>query len=144
MFSENGGRTAQPDSSSLSQLSSLIKRFFDQFLNLFETQLALLKAELKGAVKIYAKHFILVITSTLVALVGFSFLSVGLTFWVNRHINNLAISFGCVGGAYLTIGALSALAAVRRMTHQPPVLNQTLEELERNQQWIKTEPHQAR
>jgi uncharacterized membrane protein YqjE len=144
MFTETGGRTAHPECSSLSQLPFLFKRFFDQFLKLLDTQLALFKAELKGGVKIYAKHLILTISSALVALVGFSFLSLGLVFWINGHINNLAISLGCVGGAYLTIGVISALAAGRRMTNQPPVLNQTLEELERDQQWIKTETHQAR
>ena len=125
--------------SSRSQLPSLLNRFGDQVLSLFDTHLALFKAELKGAVKIYSRHLILTISSALVALVGFSFLSIGLVFWVHGHINNLAISFGCVGGVYLTIGVLSALAAVRRMTNQSPVFNQTLEELESDQQWIKTE-----
>jgi uncharacterized membrane protein YqjE len=144
MFTETRGRTPQTESSSLSQLPSLFKRFLDQVLKLFDTQLALFKAELKGGVKIYARHVILTISSALVALVGFSLVSIGLAFWVNAHINNLAISFGGVGGAYLTIGVISALAAVRRMTHQPPVLNRTVEQLERDQQWIKTETHQAR
>jgi uncharacterized membrane protein YqjE len=144
MFTATGGRTAQSESSSFSQLPSLFKRFFDQLLKLFDTQLALFKAELKGGVKIYARHVILTTASALVALVGFSLLSIGLALWVNGYINNLAISFGCVGGAYLTIGVMSALAVVRRMTHQPPVLRQTRVELERDQQWIKKETHQAR
>jgi uncharacterized membrane protein YqjE len=129
--------------SALSQLPALLKRFCDQFLKLFETQLTLFKTELKGAVRVYTKHLILTMASGLVAAVGFSFLSIGLALWVDRYINNLAISFGCVGGAYLTIG-VTALAAARRMTRQAPVLNQTREELERDQQWIKTETHQAR
>ena len=130
--------------SSRSQLPSLLNTFGDQLLRLFDTHLSLFKAELKGAVKIYSKHFILTISSALVALVGFSFLSIGLVFWLNGYINNAAISFGCVGGAYLIIGVLSALAAVRRMTNQPPVFNQTLEELERDQQWVKTETQAAK
>ena len=117
MLTENGGRTAQSHSSSLSQLTSLFKKLFDQFVNLFDTQVALFKAELKGAVRIYVRPLILTVTSALVALIGFSFLSLGLVFWVDGHINNLSISFGCVGGTYLTIGALSTLATVRRMTH---------------------------
>jgi uncharacterized membrane protein YqjE len=144
MFTETGGRTAQSESSSFSQLPSLFKRFFDQFLKLFDTQLALFKAELKGGVKIYARHVILTTASAMVALVGFSLLSIGLALWVNGYINNLAISFGCVGGAYLIIGVISALTAVRRMTHQPSVLNQTLEELENDHKWITRETHQAR
>jgi uncharacterized membrane protein YqjE len=129
MFNETGGRTVQPGSSSFSLLPSLFKRFFDQFLKLLDTQLALFKAELKGAVRVYARHLILAMSSALVALVGFSFLSFGLVLWINGNINNLAVSFGYVGGAYLLIG-ISAVAAVRRMTHQPPVLNQTQVELE--------------
>ena len=111
MLNETGARTAQPHSSSLSQLASLLKRFFDQFGNLFDTQVALFKAELKEAVRIYARPLFLAVTSVLVTLIGFSLLSLGLglVFWVNGHIHNLAISFGCVGGAYLTIGALSTL-----------------------------------
>jgi len=143
MFTEIDEKAPHAESS-LSQLPALLKRFCDQSLKLFETQLALFKTELKGAVRIYAKHLILTMSAALVTAVGFSFLSIGLAFWVNEYINNLAISFGCVGGAYLVIGVIAALAAVRSMTHQPPVLNQTLEELERDQQWIKTETHQAR
>jgi uncharacterized membrane protein YqjE len=143
MFTETGRRTAQPGSSSFSLLPSLFKRFFDQFLKLLDTQLALFKAELKGAVRVYARHLVLATSSVLVALVGFSFLSFGLVFWINGNINSLAVSFGYVGGAYLIIGIVSALAAVRRITHQPPVLNQTREELEKDEQWIKRETHQA-
>lgn len=98
MFKETGREIAEPESSSLSQLPSLFKRFFDQFLKLFATQVALFIAELKVGVKTYARHLILTTSSVLVALVGFSFLSIGLVFWANGHINNLAISFGCVGG----------------------------------------------
>ncbi len=130
--------------SSRSQLPSLFNRFGDQLLRLFDTHLALFKAEFKGAVKIYAKHLILTISAALVAMVGFFFLSVGLVLWVDAHINNVGISFGCVGGAYLTIGVLTALAAARRVTNQAPVFNQTLEELESDQQWIKTETQAAR
>ena len=130
--------------SSLSQLPALLKRFCDQFIKLFDTQVVLFKTELKGAARVYTKHLVLTMTSGLVALVGFAFLSIGLAIWVNGYINNWAISFGCVGGAYLIIGVTLTLAAVRRMTHQPPVLNQTMEELERHQQWIKKETHQAR
>ena len=130
--------------SSRSQLSSLLNKFGDQLLRLVDTHLALFKAELRGAVKIYSKHLIVTMSSAVVALVGFFFLSVGLVFWANEHINNLAISFGCMGGVYLFIGVLSALAAVRRMTNQPPVFNRTLDELESDQQWIKTETQAAR
>jgi uncharacterized membrane protein YqjE len=130
--------------SSRSHLSSLLNKFGDQLLRLFDAHLALFKAELKGAARIYSQHLILTISSALVALVGFSFLSIGLVFWANEHINNVAISFGCVAGVYLTIGVLSALAAVKRMTHQSPVFNRTLEELESDQQWIKTETQPAR
>lgn len=143
MLTETEGNVPHAESS-LSQLPALLRKFCDQFLKLFDTQLALFKTELKGAVRAYSKHLILTMASGLVALLGFSFLSIGLAFWVNGYINNLAISFGCVGGVYLTIGVTSALAAVRRMIHQPPVLNQTMEELERDQQWIKTETRQSR
>jgi uncharacterized membrane protein YqjE len=142
VFSETEGRTRHE--SSLSQLPSLLKRFCDQLLRLLDTQLALFKAELNAGVKIYAKHLILAMSCTLIALVGFTFLSLGLVFWVNGHTANLAISFGCVGGTYFILGFISALVTVKRMTHQPPVLNQTLEELEKDQQWITRETHQVR
>lgn len=131
------GRTLYAEAS-LTQLPSLLKRFCDQFLTLFDIQLALFKTELKGGVKIYAKHLILTVFSALVALIGFSFLSVGLAFWANAHIRNLALSFACVGGAYLIIGVISTLAAVRRITNLAPLLDETREELERDQQWIRT------
>ena len=143
MFTETEGRVRHADSS-LSQLPSLFKRFCDQLLRLLDTQLALLKAELKGGVKIYAKYLILTMSSALVALVGFSLLSLGLVFWVNLKIQSLPVSFSCVGGAYLSMGVISAWVAVRRMTHQPPVLNQTLQELEKDQQWITRKTHQAK
>jgi uncharacterized membrane protein YqjE len=130
--------------SPLSQLPSLFKKFVDQFLRLFDIQLALFKSEVKEAVKICTRQLILTAVSAIVASAGFAFLSIGLVFWVNSTINNLAISFGSVGSAYLIIGSISALALVKRMMNQPAAFNQTLEELERNQQWIKSETQQVR
>jgi uncharacterized membrane protein YqjE len=130
--------------SSLAQLPSLFMRFVDQFLKLFDIQLALFKSELKEAVKIRTKPLILTAVCAIVASAGFAFLSIGLVFWVNSTLNNLAISFGSVGGAYLIIGSISALALVKKMMNQPAAFNQTREELGRNQQWIKTETQQAR
>lgn len=130
--------------SSRSKLPSLFNRFCDQFLRLFDSQITLFRSELKGAVKIYSKHLFLTISSALVACAGFSFVSIGLVLWANMYINNLAISFGCVGGAYLTLGVLSALAAIKRINNQPPIFSQTRQELESDLQWIKTETQTAR
>lgn len=142
MSTETEVKTVHAESS-LAQLPSLFKRFVDQFLKLFDIQLALFKSELKDAIKIYTKQLILTAVSLLVASAGFAFLSIGLVFWVNSTLNNLGISFAGVGGAYLIIGTLSALGLVKKMINQPAAFNQTLEELQRNQQWIKTETHQT-
>ena len=143
MITETEGK-APYAMSSRSKLPSLLNRFCDQFLRLFDSQMTLFKAELKGAAKIYSKHVFLAVSSALVACLGFSFVSIGLVLWLDGHINNLAMSFGCVGGAYLTIGVLSTRAAVKKMTGQAPVFSQTRQELESDLQWIKTVTQPAR
>jgi len=82
MTTETEGKAPHAESSR-SKLPSLYGRFCDQFLRLFDSQITLFKAELKGAVKIYSKHLFLTVSSALVACLGFSFVSIGLVLWVD-------------------------------------------------------------
>jgi len=120
-------------------LTHLFNRLFDQFKELFNTQIALLKTELREAVSSYGVKVAWAVCAGTVALVGFILLSVGLSFWLNMAIDNLALSFLIIGFLYLIIGSVAALSFAKKITEQPSVLPHTMEEVKKDKEWIKKE-----
>jgi uncharacterized membrane protein YqjE len=120
-------------------LSQLFNRLFDQLKELLNTQVALLKTELKEGVSDYGRKIAWVVSASVVALVGFILLSVGLSFWLNLAIDNLALSFLIIGILYLIIGSLAAVIFGKKLTQQTSVLPHTVEEVKKDKEWIKKE-----
>jgi uncharacterized membrane protein YqjE len=120
-------------------LSQLFNRLFDQFKELLNTQVALLKTELREGVSNYGRKVAWVVSAGVVALVGFILLSVGLSFWLNLAIGNLALSFLIIGILYLIIGSVAAVIFAKKITEQPRVLPHTVEEVKKDKEWIKKE-----
>jgi uncharacterized membrane protein YqjE len=120
-------------------LSQLFNRLFDQFKELLNTQVALIKTELREAVSSYGVKVAWVVCAGMIALVGFILLSVGLSFWLNLAIDNLALSFLIVGFFYIIIGSVAAVSFAKKFTEQPSVLPHTIEEVKKDKEWIKKE-----
>jgi uncharacterized membrane protein YqjE len=132
---KEGGMSIQTADS----LSQLLNRLFDQLKELFNSQVALLKTELREGVSSYGVKVAWVVCASMVALVGFILLSVGLSFWLNLAIDNLALSFLIVGFLYLIIGSVAAFSFAKKIAEQPSVLPHTIEEVKKDKEWIKKE-----
>jgi len=128
----------ESSSSTLTDLPKLLNRFVEQVLQLLETQFALFKAEVRDGVRSYGKNLTRTAVAGIVAVMGFALLNVGVALWLNALLQNLALSFALVGGAYFVLGSAVALVAVRKLSGQPAVLAESKRELERDKQWIKS------
>jgi uncharacterized membrane protein YqjE len=143
MLSEYGERTVEQSNALLSQLPQLFTRLLDQFLQLLNTQVALFKTELRAGVKEYAKRILLAACAAVLALMGFLLLSVGLALGLNLYLQSPAFSFVLVGLIYLLVGSVAGIIWGKKLISQPALLTQTVRELERDRQWIKTGTRQV-
>jgi uncharacterized membrane protein YqjE len=143
MLSDYGERTGEQSNALLSQLPQLFTRLLDQFLQLLNTQVALFKTELRAGVKEYAKGFLLAACAAVLALMGFLLLSVGLALGLNLYLQSPAFSFVLVGLIYLLVGSVAGIIWGKKLISQPALLTQTVRELERDRQWIKTGTRQV-
>jgi len=139
MLSEYGGRTGEQSNALLSQFPQLFTRLLDQFLQLLNNQVALFKTELREVVKEYAKRILLGACAAVLPLTGFLLLSVGLALGLNLYLQSPAFSFVLVGLIYLLVGSVDGMILGKKLISQPALLTQTVRELERDRQWIKTE-----
>ena len=138
MLSDYGERTGEQSNALLSQLPQLFTRLLDQFFQLLNTQVALFKTELRAGVKQYVKRILLAACTALLALMGFLLLSVSLALGLNLYIQSPAFSFVLVGLIYLLVGSVAGVIRGKKLISQPALLTQTVRELERDRQWIKT------
>jgi uncharacterized membrane protein YqjE len=142
MLSDYGERTGEQSNALLSQLPQLFTRLLDRFLQLLNTEVALFKTELRAGVKPYAKRILLAACTALLALMGFLLLSVSLALGLNLYIQSPAFSFVLVGLIYLLVGSVAGVFWGKKLISKPTLLTQTVRELERDRQWIKTETRQ--
>src|SRR5262245_30823218 len=128
----------EPPSSGLADLPRLLNRFVEQVLRLFETQIALVRTEVREAVGSYTKSLLRIAISAVVGLLGFVLVNVALVLWLDTYMQNLALSFGLVGGCYLVVGGILGYVAVQRMRAAPISLPDSRRELERDKNWVKS------
>ena len=129
---------ADPTGSLLSDLPKLLNRFFDQLLDLINTQYELFKTELKEGVTAYGMRALTFGVGAIVALLGFVLLNLAVVFWLNLAVRSLAASFAIVGFVDLTIGSIGAFITAKRFGAQR-LFRESKRELERDKEWIKTE-----
>src|SRR5262249_15406347 len=113
---------------------------FDDARELVGTQLALFKAELREAASRISRSALLTLAGGALAAVGFIFCSLAAVMWVDLYIGNRALSLLSVGATYLIVGSLIAHGSAHKLVG-PRVLERTIEELERDRQWINAKSH---
>jgi uncharacterized membrane protein YqjE len=127
-----------PPSSALTDLPRLLNRFVEQVLQLLETQIALLKTEIRESVDSYTKNLVRVVIAGVVGLLGFLLFNVAIALWLDTFMRNPALSFAMVGGFYLVIGGGLGYAAVSRLRTAPVSLPDSRREIERDKNWLKS------
>ena len=133
--------------SEIEQLPSLFSRLGDDVVQLFNSQLALLKVELKEEANAYARGAVMMAVAAGVVAIGFALVNVALAFGVSTLFAqaqfsqpaSYALGFVATGAFYLIVGAIVLTVVKSRLAKQPLVPERTVTELRKDKEWLKNE-----
>jgi uncharacterized membrane protein YqjE len=128
-------------------LPTLISRLGDNVMELVNSQLALLKVEIREEANAYARGAAMIAFGAAVAVVGFALLNVAIAFAVSTLFAqanfsqpaSYALGFLATGGFYLVVGAIVILVVKNRLAKQNLVPQRTVQELRKDKEWLKNE-----
>jgi uncharacterized membrane protein YqjE len=140
----NGELPTRPDNESL---PTLFSRLGDDVMELFNSQLALFKVEIKEEANAYARGVTMIAVGAVVAVVGFALLNVAIAFAVSTLFAqanfsqpaSFALGFVVTGAFYLIVGAILVMLMKSRLAKQELVPQRTVQELRKDKQWLKNE-----
>lgn len=128
-------------------LPSLLERLASDVTTLFDQKLTLLKIEVKEDVNAYVRASVAIIAGGIVAAVGFALVNVALAFAISTLFADFdlsqpakyALGFVIAGGLYLAIGSIVIVSMKNRLARVGIVPRRTINELERDKEWIQKE-----
>ena len=128
-------------------LPTLFGRLGDDVMELFNSQLALFKVEIKEEASAYARNITIIAIGAVIATVGFALLNVAIAFAVSTFFAaanfsqpaSYALGFVVTGAFYVLVGAIVVLAMKNRLAKQDLVPERTVAELRKDKQWLKNE-----
>src|SRR5215203_1077198 len=128
-------------------LPGLFSRLGDDVMDLFNSQLALFKVEIKEEAGAYARGMTMIAFGAVIATVGFALLNVAIAFAVSTLFAqanfsqpaSYALGFVITGAFYLLVGAIVVLLMKNRLARQDLVPQRTVAELRKDKQWLKNE-----
>jgi uncharacterized membrane protein YqjE len=128
-------------------LPNLFSRLGDDVMELFNSQLALFKMEIKEEASTYARGITMIAIGAVVATVGFALLNVALAFGVSTLFASAnfsqpasyALGFVVTGAFYVLVGAILVMLMKNRLAKQELVPQRTVAELRKDKQWLKNE-----
>ena len=128
-------------------LPNLFSRLGDDVMQLFNSQLALFKVEIKEEANAYARGITMIAIGAVIATVGFALLNVAIAFAVSTLFAqanfsqpaSYALGFVVTGGFYLLVGAIVVMLMKNRLARQDLVPQRTVQELRKDKQWLKNE-----
>lgn len=128
-------------------LPTLFSRLGDDVMQLFNSQLALFKVEIKEETNAYARGITMIAIGAVIATVGFALLNVAIaiavsTLFAQANFSqpaSYALGFVVTGGFYVLVGAIVVMLMKNRLAKQNLVPQRTVAELRKDKQWLKTE-----
>ena len=128
-------------------LPNLFSRLGDDVMQLFNSQLALFKVEIKEEANAYARGVTMIAIGAVIATVGFALLNVAVAFAVSTLFAqanfsqpaSYALGFVATGGFYVLVGAIVVMMMKNRLAKQDLVPQRTVDELRKDKQWLKNE-----
>lgn len=128
-------------------LPTLFSRLGDDVMELFNSQLALFKVEIKEEASVYARSVTMIAIGAVIATVGFALLNVAIAFAVSTLFAqanftqpaSYALGFVVTGAFYLIVGGIVVLMMKNRLAKQDLVPERTVAELRKDKQWLKNE-----
>jgi uncharacterized membrane protein YqjE len=128
----------------IDSLPALFGRLGDNMMTLLDAKLKLLKKEVTDDALAYVRSAAMIAVGGVVALVGLALVNVALALFVSKLFSfsqpvNYALGFLIMGALYLAIGGILVFTMKNRMASRNPVPEKTVEELRKDQQWLKNE-----
>jgi uncharacterized membrane protein YqjE len=128
-------------------LPGLFSRLGDDVVQLFNSQLALFKVEIKEEANAYARGATMIAIGAVIATIGFALLNVAIAFAVSTLFAqanfsqpaSYALGFVVTGGFYVLVGAVVVMLMKNRLAKQDLVPQRTVDELRKDKQWLKNE-----
>ena len=128
-------------------LPNLFSRLGDDVMQLFNSQLALFKVEIKEEASAYARSVTVIAIGAVIAAIGFALLNVAIAFAISTlfaqaHFSqpaSFALGFVVTGGFYVLVGATVVMLMKNRLAKQDLVPQRTVAELRKDKQWLKNE-----
>jgi uncharacterized membrane protein YqjE len=128
-------------------LPTLFGRLGDDVMQLFNSQLALFKVEIKEEASVYARNVTMIAIGAAIATVGFALLNVAIAFAVSTLFAkanfsqpaSYALGFVVTGGFYVLVGAIVVMLMKNRLAKHDLVPQRTVQELRKDKQWLKNE-----
>ena len=128
-------------------LPTLFSRLGDDVMQLFNSQLALFKVEIKEEANAYARSVTMIAIGAVIATVGFALPNVAIAFAVSTLFAkanfsqpaSYALGFVVTGGFYVLLGAVVVMLMKNRLAKQDLVPQRTVDELRKDKQWLKNE-----
>jgi uncharacterized membrane protein YqjE len=116
-------------------------------MQLFNSQLALFKVEIKEEVSSYARGIAFIAFGAVIATVGFALVNVAIAFAVSTLFAqanfsqpaSYALGFVVTGAFYVLVGGIVVLLMKNRLAKQDLVPQRTVQELRKDKQWLKNE-----
>jgi uncharacterized membrane protein YqjE len=131
----------------IEQLPTLFSKLGDDVVQLFNSQLALFKVEIKEEVNAFARGAIMIAVGAVIGAIGFALLNVALAFGVSTLFAqanlsqpaSYALGFVATGIFYLIVGAILVAAIRNRLSKQQVVPQRTVAELRKDKEWLRNE-----
>jgi len=128
-------------------LPTLFSRLGEDVMDLFNSQLALFKVEIKEEASAYARNITMIAIGAVIATIGFALLNVAIAFGVSTLFAqanfsqpaSYALGFVVTGAFYVLVGAIVVLMMKNRLSNQELVPRRTVAELRKDKQWLKNE-----
>lgn len=131
----------------LESLPTLLSRLSDDVLQLLNSQLALLKVEIKEETESYARGAAMISVAAIIATIGFALINVAIAFGVSTLFAraNLstpatyALGFVVTGVFYLLVGFIAVTVVKNRLKKHSLMPRSTVQELRKDKEWLTKE-----
>ena len=131
----------------IDQLPSLFGKLGDDVMQLFNSQLALFRVELKEEANAYARGAVMIAVAACIVAVGFALVNIAVALGVSTLFAqaqfsqpvSYALGFVSTGAFYLIVGAIVLSVVKNRLAKQPVVPQRTVTELRKDKEWLKNE-----
>ena len=128
-------------------LPTLVSRLGEDVMQLFDSQLALFKVEIREEANYFGRSAALMGGAAMIASIGFALLNVAVAFAVSTLFAqanlsqpaSYALGFVVTGAFYLIVGAIVLMTIKNRLAKQRVVPERTVEELRKDKEWLKNE-----